>query len=244
MIVQKNLYPHTPRTSNRAQDFKPVGAGEKSAHVIFVLDDSGSMQSCRHQTIEGFNEFLAGQKESEVPTYVSLYKFDGWRTVQMYEHVPVSVVEKLNTETYNPQGGTNLLDAMGDVMIKVNSELAAYGKKSSRDSVTIVILTDGEENQSKEFSTGDIKAMVEKSTAANWGFFFLGANIDAFATSSNLGFNVNNTLQYSTERMGQTMSNASRAVNSTKSARASGAEMTENTYAAVGFTTEERKDVI
>jgi len=229
--------------SNRTKEFSPVAAGEASAHVVFVLDDSGSMQSCRQQTINGFNEFLAGQKESEVPTYVSLYKFDGHRTIEMYTHVPVSLVKDLNTETYNPQGGTNLLDAMGDVMIEVNTQLAAVGKVGNRDSITIVILTDGEENSSREFSNPDIKGMVEKSEAKNWGFFFLGANIDAFSVSATLGFNHLNTLQYNTSNMGQTMGATTRAVNSMKSARAAGLD-TAMSYASASFTEEERKDVI
>ncbi len=229
--------------ANRAKEFSPVAAGEASSHVVFVLDDSGSMQSCRQQTINGFNEFLAGQKESEIPTYVSLYKFDGHRTIEMYSHVPVSLVKDLNTETYNPQGGTNLLDAMGDVMIEINTQLAAVGKAENRDSITIVILTDGEENSSREFSNPDIKEMVEKSGAKNWGFFFLGANIDAFSVSATLGFNHMNTLQYSTREMGATMANTSRVVNSTKLARSKGIDI-NSVYASASFTEEERKDVV
>ena len=225
-----------------AHSFHAHKAGTKTAHVVFILDDSGSMQSCRDATIDGFNEFLSGQKGSEVPTFISLYKFDGSRTVRVFSRVGVNEVPNLNRELYNPQGGTNLNDAICEVMIEVNNNLAA-SREDLRDSISLVILTDGEENSSRTYRAGDVKAMVEKAEANDWAFFFLGANIDAFAVGTAYGFGVSNTLQYSTKNMVDTMGAATRSVNMMKGARAEGLALNA-AYAAAAFSDEDRKDAI
>lgn len=227
---------------NLAEAFKPKRAGTKTSHIIFVLDDSGSMQSCRAATISGYNEYLQAQKkdalETGIPTFVSLYKFDGSSVNAVFNRVSVNEVEELNEKSYDPQGMTNLYDAIGGVMMNINSQLSA-NKKADRDSIIITILTDGAENSSRTFNNSTIKQMVEKAEGKNWGFMFLGANINAFAAGSSLGFNANNTMQYDTASMGNTMRSASAMTSRMKSAYASGMD-TDATYASTAFTFAER----
>jgi Mg-chelatase subunit ChlD len=225
-----------------SEAFKPKRAGTKTSHVIFVLDDSGSMQNCRAATISGYNEYLQAQKkdakETGIATFVSLYKFDGRNVNNVFNRVSVEEVKELDEKSYNPQGMTNLYDAIGGVMMQINAQLAA-NKKSNRDSVIITILTDGHENSSRTFDNTNIKQMVEKAEGKNWGFMFLGANIDAFAAGSSLGFNSHNTIQYSTASMENTMRSASAMTSRMKSAYASGMD-TSLAYASTAFTDQER----
>ncbi len=225
-----------------AEAFKPKRAGKKTSHLIFVLDDSGSMQSCRASTISGYNEYLQAQrkdaKETGIPTFVSLYKFDGRSVNCVFSRVPSDEVKELDEKSYNPQGMTNLYDAIGGVMMQINSQLAAK-KKSDRDSIIVTILTDGAENSSRTFDNTNIKQMVEKAEGKNWGFMFLGANIDAFAAGSSLGFNSHNTIQYSTDSMENTMRSASAMTSRMKTAYASGMD-TSLAYATTAFTDQER----
>lgn len=229
-----------------AEAFKPKRAGKKTSHIIFVLDDSGSMQSCRASTISGYNEYLNAQrkdaKETGIPTFVSLYKFDGSSVKCVFDRTPAESVKDLDEKSYDPNGMTNLYDAIGGVMMQINTQLAA-NKKADRDSVIITILTDGHENSSRTFSNTTIKQMVEKAEGKNWGFMFLGANIDAFAAGNSLGFNVNNTMQYDTKSMGATMRSASAMTSRMKSAYAAGMS-TDATYASSGFTEVERTTAV
>jgi uncharacterized protein YegL len=229
-----------------AEAFKPKRAGKNTSHVIFVLDDSGSMQSCRDATIAGYNEYLQMQKkdaqETGIATFVSLYKFDGYTLKAVFNRVAVAEVENLTTKTYNPQGGTNLYDAIGGVMMQINTELAK-NKKADRDSIIITILTDGEENSSRAFDSSNVKQMVEKAEAKNWGFMFLGANIDAFAAGGALGFNAQNTMQYDTANMGNTIQAASAMTSRMKSSYSRGLD-TSVTYATMGFTDQERSSAV
>ena len=228
--------------NNLGEAFKPKRAGTKTSHVIFVLDDSGSMQTERKATISGYNEYLRMQKkdaeENKIPTFISLYKFDGMNVSCVFNRVPASSVEDLNENTYDPQGTTNLYDAIGGVMMQINMHLKEH-KKEERDSIIVTILTDGHENASRTFNSQAIKQMVEKAEGKNWGFMFLGANIDAFAAGSNLGFNVNNTMQYSADSTANTIRAASAMTSRMKSAYATSTDTTI-AYASSGFTAAER----
>lgn len=247
-IITTTILPQTVVTKQPSlgEAFKPKKAGKNKSHIIFILDDSGSMQSCRDSTISGFNEYLQGQKadaeQTGIETFVSLYKFDGSSVYCTIDHINVQDVKLLDRNSYNPRGGTNLLDAMGGVLMKINEQLSAV-KKADRESVIVTVLTDGEENSSRTFRNNDIKAMVEKAESKNWGFMFLGANINAFHAGSALGFNSNNTIQYDTKATANSIRAASAMTSRMKSAYASGMD-TSATYASMGFTDLERTSAV
>ena len=244
-MMQPSMNNSIAAKSTLVDAFKPKRAGTKTSHIVFVLDDSASMQSCKEATISGYNEYLKMQKkdaeENKITTFVSLYKFDGDNVNCVFNHVDVNQVEELNEKTYNPRGMTNLHDAIGGVMIQVNTQLKAH-KKEDRDSIIITILTDGQENSSRTFNDATIKQMVEKAEGKNWGFMFLGANIDAFAAGSNIGFNVNNTIQYDTASMTNTILAASSMTTRMKGLYATGAD-TSVAYASAGFTAAETQRI-
>jgi Mg-chelatase subunit ChlD len=234
--------------ANLVNAFKPKRAGKnpKLSHIIFVLDESSSMSSCWDQTIAGYNEYLKAQREDAektgIETLVSLYKFNGRDVKAIFDRQNVQEVQPLDKNNYRPSGSTNLHDAMGGVMMKINV-LLAEKKKDDRESVIITVLTDGEENQSRTFVGTDIKAMVEKAEGKNWGFMFLGANIDAFHAGSILGFNMNNTMQFATANAAETMRGASAMTSRMKSSYASGMD-TDATYAATAFFDSERSAAV
>ena len=224
--------------------FNPKRAGKnaKLSHIVFVLDESSSMRSCWDSTIAGYNEYLAGQRtdaeQTGTKTLVSLYKFNGSQVNCVFDRVDVKVVKPLDKTSYSPSGGTNLHDAIGGVLMQINNLLSTK-HKSERESVIITILTDGEENQSTTFRATDVKGMVEKAEAKNWGFMFLGANIDAFHAGSTLGFGATNTMQYSVKNISETINSASAMTSRMRTAYASGLD-TASTYAATSFTAAER----
>lgn len=228
-------------SKNKADQFKPKKPGKDTAHTIFVLDDSGSMNWNADETGKAFNEFLVSQRKSEVPTVLSLYKFSGSNVELVYSAVPANHVEELTEKTYDPKGhSTNLLDAFGKVMFDVNDMISAVSKKKNRSSVQVVVLTDGDENSSYKFTNSEIGSMVGKAEKKNWTFMFLGANIDAFSVGARMGFNKSNTLQYSTNNMSKSMLAAGRMSNDLKMATKSGMS-SSIAYASTEFTDEERE---
>ena len=135
----------------------------------------------------------------------------------------------------------NLNDAFGSVITKINEELGGI-KKSQRPSIIISIMTDGAENCSRTFSTSDINQMVVKCQDKNWGFIFMGANIDAFSTGIQYGLGVDNTLQYAASGSGVNLSmiSTTRAVNSLKAQAKLEDFDVRNAYTSCGFTDVER----
>lgn len=240
--TSKVIYTSTLPNTNCGEAFQAKQAGKKTSHVVFVLDASSSMFRHKAKTISAFNEFLQGQvqdaKASNIETFVSLYTFNGTTVTNTASRINVNDFTPLSDQSYLPNGNTNLNDAIGSVIGTINNDLAKF-KKSHRDSVIVVILTDGEENASKVFKNSDIKQMIKKCENKNWGFLFLGANIDSFAVGSTYGFTQANTLQYSMENIGAANLAATRAVNSMKAAYTVGLSSAD-AYTTSTFTDQER----
>lgn len=191
------------------------------------------MSKCRDTTISGFNEFLQGQaaQEGAGEAYLTLVKFDAPRVTTLWENTPVATCPRLDTALYQPRGGTNLMDAVGQTMTRINSLLAAT-PVDQRPAVLVVILTDGEENASTQYHGETIRAMVRAAeTKGDWAFMFLGANVDAFAMGASFGMGATNTAVYNTSNMGATMRAASKAANSVRVAKSAGVS-TADLYSA------------
>lgn len=154
---------------------------------VFILDRSGSMEACRDDTIGGFNAFLTEQKK-EGGT-LTLVQFDHEYLVS-YTSKPITDVEPLTGETFNPRGSTALLDAIGKT-IKRNANLT---------NPTVIILTDGHENSSHEYTKAHVKDLIEEYQKKGWTFVYLGANQDAFAEAGNLGIAPGATMNYDANR--------------------------------------------
>jgi hypothetical protein len=157
------------------------------------------------------------------------------------ENMNVRDNPQLNHNNYRPGGGTNLLDAIGHTMQRVNGLLQSL-EQDQRPGVLIVIITDGAENSSRSFSSAAIKQMVSSAeTDGDWTFTFLGANVDAFAVGAQFGMNAANTANYTTSSMASTMdvlSESTRTLRKSKSAGVSTAEL----YASQSFYSDVSRD--
>ena len=220
--------------------YKFKKAGTKGNLIAVVLDESGSMMSCYDSTISGFNEFVQGQRAAENAgdATLTLNKFDAPQIKTVYENLALSEVPALDKTNYHPNGGTNLLDCIGYTIEQVNATLEK-NKKKDRPGVIVLIMTDGEENQSRKYNNDQIKAMVAAAEKADWSFVFLGANIDAFSVGANFGMNVMNSVNYSTANMAQTMSVLSDTTVRMRSAKMAGMD-TQAVYASASVTEDER----
>ena len=151
--------------------------------LIFLLDRSGSMETCRTDTIGGFNAFVADQKT--LGGKLTLVQFDH-EIKNVFENVPLGEVNPLTSDTFQPRGSTALMDAIGRT-IKTH-----WSKKG----VVFIIQTDGEENSSHAYTKAHIKDLIEQKTKDGWTFMYLGANQDAFAEAGSMGIAPAATLHY------------------------------------------------
>jgi len=154
----------------------------KAARILFVLDRSGSMESIKQEAINGFNKFLKDQQALPGTCSFSLMLFDN---LIEDPHVDVAIkdVPQLTEETFVPRGMTALYDAVGTM-------LKRYEFKNEAGVKTIlVILTDGEENSSKEYNKNTVSKVIKKlEDEHGWETLFLGSgfNVDAVADSMNV----------------------------------------------------------
>ena len=148
---------------------------KETYHVCFLLDETGSMWATKDETMISFNNYLDGIKKENnaAKTKFTLVKFNTLKVDKPYERIDLKNVKALTDKNYKPNACTNLYDAIG----KVVSETEA--KKNEK--VLLVILTDGEENSSKEYDKKGIKILIEEKQKEGWQFVFLGVGIDAYA---------------------------------------------------------------
>lgn len=152
--------------------------------ISVVLDRSGSMETIRHGMIKGFNAFLREQRNVKGKTRWSMWQFDGGQGLdldEVYRDLKGRDVPKLGSDAapFQPRGMTPLLDALGTVLPTINV-------KDGQLSV-VVIITDGLENYSREFTREQIQKLVKDREDAGWQFVYLGANQDAFGEAQALG---------------------------------------------------------
>lgn len=202
------------------------------ADVTVVVDRSGSMSTCKDEAENGVNHFIEEQRKQDGDCVFSLVQFD-----TEYEFVhkgkPIADVGKF---TLVPRGMTALLDAIGRAINETGVRLSAMDENSRPGLVAFVIVTDGAENSSHEFTKAQVKEMIERQQREyQWQFTFLGANQDAFSEASSLGIKGADAANYSGRKSDQAYAGASAKVARTRRAAASGQSL------SCSFTAEERQ---
>ena len=158
--------------------------------VSFILDESGSMESVKTETISGFNEYIQTIKKNANNIYMTFAKFNSEHGVEVvYDNKPILDLTELKETQYQPEGMTPLYDAIGQVIRTV--------EKDNAKRILFVIQTDGLENASKEYDLLTIKTLMkEKENKGNWTFVYLGADQDAWGIGKELGLHQGNVMGY------------------------------------------------
>lgn len=174
----------------------------KYTHITVVLDRSGSMESVADDTIGSFNTFLEDQKKIDGRATLTLVQFDDQYEV-VYNKVPLNNVPKLDKEIFKPRGATALLDSMAKAINETGAFLSSLQDYARPGKVVFVVLTDGQENASREYSKKQINDMVtHQSTKYSWEFVYLGANQDAITTGTSYGFSAGKSMTYTSTGRG------------------------------------------
>ena len=156
---------------------------------VFLLDKSGSMESCIDDTIGGFNAFV--REQIPLGGDLSLYTFsDTWKCE--YKDKPIDEVPFLSKDTYVPGGSTALYDSMGHIL------------KTHKHVGTFVVMTDGQENSSKRYTKSHVKDLIEMS---NLDVIYVGCDIE---DATDMG--ITNTMFYNGANTPEVLRNVSQSV--------------------------------
>lgn len=205
---------------------------ENGLAVHVVLDRSGSMASNRVETINAYNSYVSKLAADTPDARLSLTLFDSEGIDAVVLDTKAKDVKPLTEATYVPRSWTPLYDAIG----KVVPQLDGVGTKAK----VLVILTDGLENASREFTKDIIRKVLAEKQALGWLVLFLGAGIDSFAEGGKIGADARSTMNYNKAGFQKT-SDAMYASTARYASAAAGGQSLNLAQDAAAFTDDERK---
>ena len=183
--------------------------------ILVITDESGSMSKMKNDVIGGYNEFLETHQKMAGEAKITFVKFNSGYEI-VHNGVNVNDVPKLNHTSYMPGGSTALLDAVGRTIDEVGKRLANTPEEEKPEKVIVVIMTDGEENASREYSSKQIADKIKEHTDVwKWEFTFIGADQNAWDTAHSLG--IHNSATYDVNRTGKMFRSMSNYTASTRS---------------------------
>lgn len=170
--------------------------------LVFILDKSGSMSGLETDTIGGYNSMLEKQKAVEGECCITTVLFDNSFEL-LHDRINIKAVTQISEKEYQVGGSTALFDAIGRTINKIGSAQKHTADEYRAEKVMFVIITDGEENSSREYSSKQVKQMIEhQKMCYGWEFIFLGANIDAVETAGQIGIAPDRAQNYNADSEG------------------------------------------
>ena len=164
--------------------------------LVFILDKSGSMSGLEKDTIGGFNSLLDQQRKVDGECVITTVLFDN-RYELLHDRIDIRAVQPITGKEYFVGGSTALLDAIGRTIHKIGTAQKNTTEDYRAEKVMFVIITDGEENASRCYSSMQIRQMIQRQKERyGWEFIFLGANIDAVETAGRFGIDADRAVDY------------------------------------------------
>lgn len=168
-------------------------------HIAIVADRSGSMHGIHTDMDGAIKELLATQAKEPGYILVDVVTFDTEVEFPYSDARP----DDVKAQIIVPRGMTALNDAVGKTIVSLGQKLAAKAEEDRPAHVIVVVVTDGAENASVEYTLDQVRALVQDQTDRwGWNFIYLAANVDAFGTGAGYGFSKAQTMNYAATREG------------------------------------------
>jgi hypothetical protein len=169
--------------------------------ITVLLDRSGSMASIKNDMVNGLKAYIVEQAKLPGQCLLTLVQFDSVGCETVFTARPIGSVE--NSIELFPRGSTPLLDSLGKTIAETGNRLSVMPEYERPEFVIMLIITDGEENCSREFTRAKIKEMIDRQTLIyKWTFVYLGANQDAFQEAGSIGISGTKTMDYAPNQGG------------------------------------------
>ncbi len=172
---------------------------DKPLTIAFLLDETGSMQQKKDETIIAFNDYLDSLKEQNIQFILCRFNSSKFVTSDITSNLELV---KLNKENYCPNSYTPLYDAIMKAI-----------KQTIGSNILFVILTDGLENDSTEYTKNDVLRIIEKKTSEGWTFIYLGANQNAWIEGTGIGISSGNVFDWDNLTITETFTNLTNCTN-------------------------------
>jgi Mg-chelatase subunit ChlD len=183
------------------------------SHIHGILDRSGSMSAIRDDVVGGFNTYVVQQKQGPGDTTLSLIQFDSQDPYEVvHDFQPLAATPALTAQTYVPRANTPLLDALGRGIADLEGRLGKLPEDQRPEHLFFVIITDGMENASREYTRAQVEKMIQEKTQKEaWDFIYLSADFGAVQEARDMGIAHDRSLFFDKSGAGvrQAMSSAS-----------------------------------
>ena len=191
------------------------GSSVDRSKVWMLLDRSGSMSGLEAAVVKGANRFIAEQAAEPGSCRLTVAQFDSEAPFEvLVDDMSVHKADPHALERYEPRGLTPLFDAVGRLIGCADRRVKQRRKAGKKpEDQTVVIVTDGYENASTDYTAADIHELIGKRREQGWAFVFMGANQDSYAESARLGVDQRNVQNYeaSDEGVDEAFASVSRA---------------------------------
>ena len=145
------------------------------------------MSGLESDTIGGYNAMLKKQQDVEGECRITTVLFDNNYEI-LHDRIDIRAVRPITEKEYFVGGTTALIDAMGRTIHKIINVQRNTDEAYRAEKVMFVIITDGYENASREYTADKVRSLCRRQTDKyGWEFIFLGANIDAVETARHYG---------------------------------------------------------
>lgn len=180
-----------PDSDGNVEDDDEDDESSDSTHISFILDESGSMSGS--SAVKDFNEYLDTMKKEKGSVRMTLTKFHSERVNIVFKNKKIKDIARMKDEDFKPDAMTPLFDAVGKTINSIPLE--------SKRKNLFVIITDGMENASKEFTKENIQALIKERESKGWIFSYLGVGKDAWGGNRIMGISDRHSMNSSREQM-------------------------------------------
>lgn len=173
-------------------------------HSYILLDRTGSMEPIWAEALSSVNAYADGLASLDggprVNADITLAAFDAQDGLQfdvLRQDVDASEWRDVTAKEISPRGMTPLYDAIG--------RMVSLAEKDKPEKAVIVIMTDGEENSSKEMTKASAKAALDRVRAKGWEVVFLGTEFSNFDDATGVGQTASRNMAVSKDQLSDSM---------------------------------------
>lgn len=178
-------------------------------HSYVLLDRTGSMESRWAETLSSVNAYASGLASLDggpkVDADITLAVFDsqdGLKFDVIRDDVDAAHWKKVTDADATPRGMTPLYDAIG--------RMVSLAEQDRPEKAVLVIVTDGEENASREITRDGARAALDRARARGWEVVFLGAEFANFSDAVGVGQTASRNMAVTKEQLSDSMSRLAR----------------------------------
>jgi uncharacterized protein YegL len=184
-------------------------------HYVLVADSSSSMADQIDEVRDELNiQIEKMRKESDTdnnPCTFTLRTFDS-EVKNVHVNIPIEDVPKITTGDYKAGGMTALFDAIGSTIESIG-ELLGNRIDGEKETLAMIIFSDGGENVSTKYDRAKIAALLDKyQNRPGFNIAFVGCDPASFQDMDRVGFSSASRMMYSKGEEREALAYASRSV--------------------------------